>query len=85
MIVVTFDEAEGNESGPSSVVGGADGGKVGALVLSPFTRGDTTSSAVYNHYSLLASVEDIFSLARLGYAGAPGLNSFGVDVFNSQY
>lgn len=85
MIVVTFDEAEGNESGPLSVVGGADGGKVGALVLSPFTRGDTTSSAVYNHYSLLASVEDIFSLARLGYAGAPGLNSFGVDVFNSQY
>jgi hypothetical protein len=38
---------------------------------------------MYNHYSLLASIEDIFSVPRLGYAGAPGLNSFGPDVFNA--
>lgn len=85
MIVVTFDETEGNESGPQDVVGGAEGGRVGTLVLSPFTKGDTTSTTVYNHYSLLASIENIFSLPRLGYAGAPGLNSFGADVFNSRY
>jgi hypothetical protein len=36
------------------------------------------------HYSLLASIEDTFSLPRLGYAGAPGLNSFGADVFNAR-
>lgn len=38
---------------------------------------------MYNHYSLLATIEDIFSLPRLGYAGAPGLPSFGPDVFNA--
>ena len=38
----------------------------------PFTKGGTTSDTLYNHFSLLASIEDIFSLPRLGYAGAPG-------------
>jgi hypothetical protein len=36
----------------------------------------------YNHFSLLASIEDMFSLPRLGYAGAPGAKAFGSDVFN---
>ncbi|GGH91260.1 hypothetical protein GCM10007170_07000 [Arthrobacter liuii] len=83
MLVITFDEAEGNAAGPSNVVGGTAGGRIGALTLSPFTKGGTTSATPYNHYSLLASIEDIFSLPRLGYAGAPGVNCFGNDVFNS--
>ncbi|QYF91308.1 alkaline phosphatase family protein [Arthrobacter sp. PAMC25284] len=62
--------------------GGTDGGRVGALVLSPLTAGGTTSEKLYNHYSLLATIEDSFSLPRLGYAGAAGLDSFGPDVFN---
>ena len=41
------------------------------LVLSPFVRGGTTSDKTYSHYSLLATIEDIFSLPRLAYAGAP--------------
>lgn len=85
MLVITFDEAEGNREGPKGVVpGGAAGGRVGALVLSPFVRAGTTSDRTYNHYSLLASIEDILSLPRLGYAGAQGLNSFGPDVFNAR-
>ena len=84
MIVITFDEAEGNDAGPSGIPGGTAGGRIGALVLSPFIKGGTTSDRLYNHFSLLASVEDIFSLPRLGYAGAAGLNSFGDDVFNSR-
>jgi hypothetical protein len=47
------------------------------------TAGGTTSDRAYNHFSLLASIEDAFSLPRLGYAGAPGQNSFGGDVFNA--
>mgnify|MGYP003876856341 CR=1 FL=1 len=84
MLVITFDESEGKTVGPAGLLpGGTDGGRIGALVLSPFTKGGTTSDRAYNHFSLLASIEDAFSLPRLGYAGAPGLNSFGGDVFNA--
>ncbi|WP_261792224.1 hypothetical protein [Arthrobacter sp. PM3] len=38
-----------------------------------------------SYYSLLATIEDIFALPRLGYAGARGLNSFGPDVFNAAH
>lgn len=85
MLVITFDESEGNTTGPAGLLpGGTAGGRIGALILSPFTKGGTTSDKPYNHFSLLASIEDIFSLPRLGYAGAPGLNSFGTDVFNAK-
>jgi hypothetical protein len=84
MLVITFDEAEDSSGGPSGIPGGTAGGRIGALVLSPFIKGGTTSDRLYNHFSLLASVEDIFSLPRLGYAGAAGLNSFGNDVFNGR-
>jgi hypothetical protein len=84
MLVITFDETEAKISAPSGVPGGTAGGRVGALVISPFTKGGTTSDTMYNHYSLLASIEDIFSVPRLGYAGAAGLNSFGPDVFNAR-
>jgi len=36
----------------------------------------------YNHYSLLRSVEDLFRLDHLGYAGQAGLVPFGSDVYN---
>jgi hypothetical protein len=32
--------------------------------------------------SLLRSIEDIFGLDHLGYAGQAGLKPFGADVFN---
>jgi hypothetical protein len=84
MLVITFDESEGNTGGPSGIPGGTAGGRIGALVLSPLIRGGTTSDRLYNHFSLLATVEDAFSLPRLGYAAAAGLNSFGDDVFNAR-
>ena len=85
VLVITFDETETKTSAPSEgVPGGTAGGRVGALVISPFTKGGTRTDTMYNHYSLLASIEDIFSVPRLGYAGAPGLNSFGPDVFNAR-
>lgn len=64
--------------------GGAAGGRVGVLVLSPFVGAGNVMDRIYNHYSLLATIEDIFSLPRLDYAGAPGVNSFGSDVFNAR-
>ena len=41
----------------------------------------TVSDLPYNHYSLLRWTEDNFGLDHLGYAGAPGLATFGSDVF----
>ncbi|KHL05602.1 phosphoesterase [Sinomonas humi] len=85
VLVITFDEADGTSAGPAGLLpGGTAGGRIGALVLSPSVKGGTTSDTPYNHYSLLATIEDVFSLPRLGYAGAPGLRPFGTDVFNNE-
>ena len=97
MLVITFDESDSPESdssaccgapqGPNASLAGIDGlggGRVGALVLSPFVTGGTTSNTPYNHYSLLASIEDTFGLPYLGFAGAPGLVRFGTDVFTAR-
>ncbi|HEY2035378.1 MAG TPA: alkaline phosphatase family protein [Steroidobacteraceae bacterium] len=61
---------------------GPGGGKVGAVALSPFIRPGTVSSLPYNHYALLRTVEDIYGLGHLGYAGEPDLRSFGSDIFS---
>jgi len=95
LLVITFDESDGPQSDASACCGegpgpnsplpgitGAGGGRVGALVISPFSRPGTVSSTPYNHYSLLASLEDVFHQPYLGYAGQSGLNRFGLDVYN---
>ncbi|NUT71316.1 alkaline phosphatase family protein [Pseudarthrobacter sp. C4D7] len=89
MLVITFDEAEGDASGPSGSdagvpAGGTAGGRVGALVLSPFAAAGTSSDRPYNHYSLLATIEDFFHLPRLGLAGDPGVRTFGDDVYRNE-
>lgn len=97
MLVITFDESSGPQSDSSACCGegagpnsplpgivGPGGGRVGALVLSRFVRGGTWSTTPYNHYSLLASIEDTFAMPYLGYAATPGLNRFGLDVYNGR-
>jgi len=37
----------------------------------------------YNHYSLLASIEDLFCLPHLGFAAKPDLPRFGRDVYSA--
>ncbi|TFD16111.1 alkaline phosphatase family protein [Cryobacterium sp. TMT2-23] len=98
LLVITFDESDSAKSDSSACCGevpgpnaarpgieGPGGGRVGALVLSPFTAGGTSSDTPYNHYSLLATIEDTFSLPYLGYAATPGLARFGSDVFNTAH
>jgi phospholipase C len=95
-LVITADEADSPQSdstaccgeGPapnSSLPGitGSGGGRIGALVLSRWTAPNSWSTTPYNHYSLLASLEDIFRLPYLGYAQTIGLNRFGLDVYNN--
>jgi phosphatidylinositol-3-phosphatase len=90
LLVITFDEGtdaqaccneQGLPGGPAAGQFGPGGGRIGAVLLSPFIAAGTQSSTPYNHYSLLRSIEDFFGLAHLGFAGAPRLRSFGNDVF----
>jgi len=96
MLVITADEADSPQSDASACCGegpapnsplpgisGLGGGRIGALILSRWTKPNTWSTTPYNHYSLLASIEDIFGLTHLGYAATPDLNRFGLDVYNS--
>jgi hypothetical protein len=66
-------------NGPGLI--GPGGGRVGAVMLSPFIRPGTISEVPYNHYSLLRSVEDVFGLDHLGFARQTGLKGLGPDVF----
>jgi hypothetical protein len=67
-----------NNGGP---VPGQGGGRIGAVVVSPFTEPGSVNPTAYNHYALLRTIEDIFGLGHLGFAGRPGLKAFGSDVF----
>jgi phosphatidylinositol-3-phosphatase len=62
---------------------GRGGGRVGAVVLSPFVRAGSVNPTAYNHFSFLRSVEDLFGLGHLGFAARSGLRPFGSDVFNA--
>ncbi len=94
LLVITFDESDGPQTdaaaccgegpGPNSPlpgITGLGGGRVGALVISRYARAGGYSTTPYNHYSLLASIEDLFHLGYLGYAATPGLARFGLDVY----
>lgn len=61
------------------------GGRVGAVMLSPFIKPGTVSDTPYNHYALLRTLEDLFAVGGyLGYAGQEGLKAIGNDVFNNR-
>jgi hypothetical protein len=95
LLVITADESEGVKEDSRACCGegvgpnagrpgieGPGGGRIGALVISPFVRPGTATSTPYNHYSLLGSIEDIFGLTRLGYAKTV-THTFGDDVYNA--
>jgi hypothetical protein len=93
LLVITADESDsvqgdsrgccGEGPGPNAARPGIDGmggGRVGALLISPYVAAGHRSSTPYNHYALLASVEDLFGLGRIGYARTV-THVFGSDVF----
>ena len=94
LLIVTFDEAESgdasaccgesagfNTPNPGALTWGPGGGKVGAVLISPFITPGSVNHTPYNHYSMLRSLEDLFGLDHLGFAGQDGLKAFGDDVF----
>ena len=94
LLLITFDENDSsdaasccnepqfpntpNNGGP---VQGMGGGRVGAVMLSPYIDPGTIDEVSYNHFSLLRSIENLFGLSHLGYAAQAGLQAFGPDLF----
>ena len=90
LLVITFDES-GGLNGPASAaccgerrfpgpeyaagLSGPGGGRIGAVLLSPFVKPGTVSEEPYNHYALLGTIEALFGLPRLGYAARRTLRS----------
>ncbi len=70
---------------PSKSPAGAPrgGGAVGALLLSPFVKAGTTNEEKFNHFSLLRTIEDLFGLKHLGYAGLSAVKSFEPSMFTA--
>jgi hypothetical protein len=55
------------------------------LLISPWVKKGTLDAIdYYNHFSLLASIEDIFNLKRLGYAGVKGLPVLDSSTFDGK-
>jgi hypothetical protein len=94
LLAIVFDESDGTDAsaccgevqfpntpsngGPNL---GPGGGRTGAVLLSPYIDPGTVDTATYNHFTLLRSIEDVFGLGHLGYAGLPGARSLGADAF----
>jgi hypothetical protein len=76
LVVVTFDAGA-----PADVEAG--GGRVGALLLSPYVTPGGTIGAPYDPFSLLASIEGLFGLDPIGYAKDTKLKPFGPKVYGA--
>ncbi|MFZ2051738.1 MAG: alkaline phosphatase family protein [Solirubrobacteraceae bacterium] len=73
-------------SAPTTTASGqpVGGGRVGLLLISKYVKPGTSDvTGQYNHYSLLASVEALFKLQSLGYAGNVQLPTFEKAVYNA--
>jgi hypothetical protein len=94
LLEITFDESDGPQSDSSACCGeqpgpgsplpgitGPGGGRVGAVLISPFIKPGTVVSTDYDHYSSLASWEELLGLPTL--ADATGAPTFGPEVFTT--
>jgi hypothetical protein len=71
LLVISFDEADkddaaccgekaANTPAAGGESGGPGGGKIGAVLISPFIKPGTVDKTSYNHYSFLRTTEDLF-------------------------
>jgi len=65
---------------PNLKASGGEGGRVGALLVSPYVAKGQVVDTSYSHFTLLRSIEDVFALAPLGYAGLKSAGSLFPDV-----
>jgi len=68
VLFVTWDESDGDDSAvvaPGRIVPSGGGGHIMTLVITPGLRHGIRVAVAYNHYSLLATIEDAFGLTLL--------------------
>jgi hypothetical protein len=93
LLEITFDEAATKDASaccgetrglgsPEPGITGPGGGRVGTLLLSPFITPGTKTLVAYNHFSALASFEQLFGLSRLGEAQTV-TSTFGPAIFTN--
>jgi hypothetical protein len=71
-LFITFDE-NGFSDPDCCTTGGAVGGHIGTIVLSPLVKPGTVSQQTTDHYGLLRTIEDAFGIdEHLNLAGSPG-------------
>jgi len=75
LLIVSFGAADPAAAEELAAVG-ADPLKVGALLVSPLLTAGGTDGAVYDPYSLLRSVDELFGLSPLGEAEGAKVHSF---------
>jgi hypothetical protein len=70
-VFVTFDEGAGDQAGENCATNTADNScHVLTMVISPSTPAGSTSATLFNHYSLLATTEQLLGLPALGQAAS---------------
>jgi hypothetical protein len=68
-VFITWDEGAGGKSGEDCAANPTDEScHVPTIVISPSTPVGSTSSALFNHYSLLGTTESLLGLPQLGQA-----------------
>jgi phospholipase C len=71
VIFVTWDEGNGGTAGEDCLATLKDTScHVATVVLSPYTKPGTTSSALFSHYSLLSTTEQLLGLPSLRTASS---------------
>jgi phospholipase C len=70
-VFVTFDEGAGGKSGENCATNTTDNScHVLTIAVSPSTPAGSTSATLFNHYSLLATTEELLGLPALGQAAS---------------
>jgi hypothetical protein len=69
-VFLTWDEGEGGTSNDCATNTTDIGCHVATIVISPSTVPGTTSPTLFNHYSLLATAEQLLGLPALGNASS---------------
>ena len=70
VVFVTWDEGEGGTSNDCATNTSDIGCSVATIVASPSTGSGTQSGALFNHYSLLLTTEELLGLPALGQAAS---------------
>ncbi len=78
-IFLTWDEGEGGSSNDCAANTSDIGCHIATIVMSPSTVAGTRAGDLFNHYSLLATAEELLGLPKLGEAAA---NPSMVSAFN---